>query len=322
MSDSTIMVVMKQPGGVTDYAQVVAERMSGPVRVLPFEQDLPLDGAAVLLQYSGYGYAKRGAPVHLLTWLHRNRSRMRRFGVFFHELYAMGKPTSSAFWLSPLQRYVASGLAKASDFWMTSSEKLDEWLQPRAGTVPNRRLAVCSNVGELPSFESEQRQPIMVVFGGSALRALSYRAAGPGLFEWAGQQGVEIHDIGSPIEDAEVAKTLQDRAVVAHGRLAPEAIRTLMAHTRFGLTRYRVRDVAKSGVFAAYCAYGLVPVLVTDTHGASDGLRPGSHYLDGIPDKAIAHDDCLRVARNAFEWYQGHSVQAHAQALGELLAAR
>lgn len=322
MLDPTLMIVMQQPGGVTDYAQVVAERMGAQVQVLPFDQDLPLDGSAVLLHYSGYGYAKRGAPVHLLGWLRRNRPRMRRFGVYFHELYAMGKPTSSAFWLSPLQRYVASRLARASDFWMTNIEESDGWLLRRAGDVPHRRLAVCSNIGELTACETVNREPVAVVFGGAALRTLTYRAGGAALFGWARQHGIELHDIGPPVEDAEVAKALRDHGAVAHGRLAPEAIQARMATARFGVTRYPPRFVAKSGVFNAYCAHGLVPILLTDSHGAFDGLSPGAQYLDGIPAKAIGADEGSRVARSAFDWYQGHRVDAHAQAMTELLAAR
>ena len=320
MPDSAIIIVMKQPGGVTDYAQVVAERMTVPVRVLPFEQDLPLDGAAVMLHYSGYGYAKRGAPLHLLAWLRRNRPRMRRFGVFFHELYATGKPTSSAFWLSPLQRYIASQLAKTSDFWFTNIEESEGWLLRRAGQVPHRRLAIPSCIGERPSFDTERR-PVAVVFGSTPLRVLTYRAAGDALFRWAGEQGVEIHDIGSPIEDADLAETLRRHGVVTHGRLPPEAIRQLMTGARFGLTRYPPRFVAKSGVFGAYCTHGMVPILLADTHGAFDGLRPGTHYLHGIPERAVAPQDIARIGQSAFDWYQGHRVDAHAQATSELLTA-
>ena len=320
MPDPLIMIVTKQTGGVTDYAEVVAGRMSAQARVLPFEDELPIDGAAVVLNYSGYGYAKRGAPLHLLPWLRRNRPRMKRFGIFFHEAFARGKPNSSAFWLSPLQRLVASRLARASDCWMTNIEAADRWLVQQAGEVPHRRLAVCSNVGELASCETEHRRPAAVVFGSVPVRAMAYRAGGARLFQWAREQGVEIHDIGSPIGDADLAATLRTHGVVAHGRLESQAVQALMASARFGLTNYPPRTVGKSGVFAAYCAHGLVPILLTDTHGDYDGLSPGVQYLDGIPAQAVAPDECRRLAHGAFDWYQGHSVDAHARAWAELLA--
>ena len=265
MPDSTIILVMKQPGGVTDYAQVVADHMTVPVRVQAFEPDMQLpDGAAVLLHYSGYGYAKRGAPLHLLAWARRNRARMRRFGVFFHELYATGKPTSSAFWLSPVQRYVASRLARICDFWLTNIEDSEGWLLRHAGQLPHRRLAIPSNIGEAASFATERR-PVAVVFGSVSLRVLTYRAAGDALFRWAGEQGVEIHDIGSPITEPDVAEAMQRHGVVAHGRLETEAIQRIMAGALFGLTRYPPRFVAKSSVLGG---------LLRAWHGAD---RAGRH---------------------------------------------
>jgi hypothetical protein len=322
MPDSTIILVMKQPGGVTDYAQVVADHMTVPVRVQAFEPGMQLpDGAAVLLNYSGYGYAKRGAPLHLLAWARRNRARMRRFGVFFHELYATGKPTSSAFWLSPAQRYVASRLARMCDFWLTNIEESEGWLLRHAGQLPHRRLAIPSNIGEAASFGTERR-PVAVVFGSASLRVLTYRAAGDALFRWAGEQGVEIHDIGSPITEPDVAEALQRHGVVAHGRLETEEIHGIMGGALFGLTRYPPRFAAKSGVLAAYCAHGMVPILLADTHGAFDGLRAGEQYLHGIPERAVSPQDIARIGRNGFNWYQGHCVDAHARATVELLSER
>lgn len=320
MPDSPIIIVMNQPGGVTDYAQVVASQMGGPVRVLPFEENLQVDGADVLLHYSGYGYAKRGAPLHLLAWVRRNRPRMRRFGVFFHELYATGKPTSSAFWLSPAQRYIASRLARLSDFWITNIEDSEDWLLRHAGHLPHRRLAVASNIGELPTFNPDGRSAA-VVFGSASLRAMTYEAGGDALFRWAGEQGIEIHDVGSPIDDPQLAESLRRHGVVTHGRQTTEAIQQIMAKASFGLLRYPPRFVAKSSVLAAYCTHGMVPMLLSDTHGVHDGLRAGEQYLHGVPAGAVPAPEIARIGRNAFDWYQDHSVGIHALATSALLAA-
>lgn len=314
------MIVTKEPGGVTDYAQVVAAHMTPPARVLPFDEELPLDGASVLLHYSGYGYAKRGAPVHLLRWLRRHRPRMRRFGVFFHELYASGPPNSSAFWLSPLQRLVASQLARASDFWLTNIEESESWLRRHAGGRPQQRLAICSTVGEATSLQGLHAATALV-FGSAPLRMLTWRAAGDGVFAWSRAQGIALHDIGSPLPDAALNDALARHGVTRHGRLPTQQLQTLLANARFGLTRYPPRFVAKSSVFNAYCAHGMVPVLFADTHGDFDGLRAGAHYLHGLPAQPLGSDDCQRIGRSAFDWYQEHCVRAHAQAIGRLMAA-
>ena len=75
---------------------------------------------SVVLQLSGYGFDKRGAPLWLLKEIEGRRRHIKSFGVFFHELYAFGPPWSSSFWLSPVQRHIACRLAVLSDFWMTS----------------------------------------------------------------------------------------------------------------------------------------------------------------------------------------------------------
>ena len=321
--DPVLMIVTPQSGGVTDYAHAVAAGMraqrGGAVQVLPMAPDLPLDGARVVLHYSGYGYARRGAPVQLLRWLTRTRPRMHRFGIFFHELYAFGPPTSSAFWFSPLQRLVAARLAQRSDFWLTNLEQSEQWLLRHAPLPARARLAICSTVGDgAPAHGA--REPIAVVFGSPELRELSWRAAGPAIFDWARAQGVQLHDAGAPLTDAAMAETLRQQGVVAHGRLPTTELQGLLRRASFGLTRYPPRFVAKSSVFGAYCAFGLAPILFSDTHGEWDGLRAGVHYLHGLPTQALDAGAIARIGRSAWDWYQDHCVDAHARVSADLLA--
>jgi hypothetical protein len=67
--------------------------------------------ATVLLHYVNYGYAKRGCPIWLVEGLERwrNTTVTRSLMTMFHEVYAFGfPPWTSSFWLSPLQRNLAS----------------------------------------------------------------------------------------------------------------------------------------------------------------------------------------------------------------------
>jgi hypothetical protein len=66
----------------------------------------------------------------------------------------------------------------------------------------------------------------------------------------------------------------------------------------------------------------MVPVVLADTHGAFDGLRAGAHYLHGIPERVVSPQDTARIGRSAFDWYQDHRVDAHAQATSALLQGR
>ena len=114
---------------------------------------------AVLVHYSGYGYAKRGAPVWLVEGLRRWRARAphRRLAVMFHELWACGTPWTSSFWMSPVQRALVSALLRLADALLTSTDLYARRLRRLAPErAPVAVLSVPSNIGEpdeLPPFE-------------------------------------------------------------------------------------------------------------------------------------------------------------------------
>lgn len=322
-----IIVVTPGQGGVRDFADLLvgAIQHEHAVQVIPWQQDSGHETVerivaadCVYLQYSGYGYAKRGAPSWLLRDLLRIRHRIKRFGVFFHELYGFGPPWSSAFWLSPAQRHFAIELSKLSDFWLTNREGSAQWLCQYAGEKPHAVLPVFSNVGEMAAY-STVRAPKAVVFGGANLRKESYIAAGAALFAWARMQGVEIHDIGPPIGDLIVSATLKNAGVVQHGRLEYEKVSRQLSDASFGIVAYPVDYVAKSGVFAAYCAHGVCPVLISKKFLPADGLVAGTHYLAGLPDRAAVSNVISDIGAAAWGWYQPHQVKVHADTLKRLL---
>lgn len=267
----------------------------------------------VILQMSGYGFDKRGAPLWLLREFERRRKGIKTLGVFFHELYAFGPPWRSSFWLSPVQRHIARRLAELSDFWMTNREGSAQWLRKFAGDKPHAVLPVFSNVGETASPTAERTTRI-VIFGSSALREKTYKAAGDKLFAWARKASLEVHDIGAPVKDPALASVLHTRGVIQHGALDRDAVDRLLSAALFGVVAYPTEYVAKSGVFAAYAAHGLCPILLSAEHGDADGLKAGVHYLPHLPDPGTAADiDSIRKA--AWEWYQPHSIARHAETL-------
>lgn len=114
-------------------------------------------GDSVVLQLRGYGFAKRRAPMWLLSELEKRRKDIKVFVVYLHELYAYGPPWTYSFWLSPVQRHVARRLAELSDFWMANREGSAQWLREFAGDEPHAVLPVLSNVGELVGIHRHQR---------------------------------------------------------------------------------------------------------------------------------------------------------------------
>ena len=301
-------------GGVVDFAgRLHAEIGADAARLTLFAKcdtaNQLMTGDSVILQFSGYGFAKRGAPLWLLRELENRRKSIKTLGIFFHELYAFGPPWTSSFWLSPIQRQIARRLAEMSDFWMTSREASAQWLRQYAGDKPHAVLPVFSTIGEPDTF-IPVRLPRIIVFGSPGLRQATYQAAGDKLFAWARQAALEIHDVGAPIPDVHLADTLRQNGVIQHGRLDHRAIRSLMQNASFGLLAYPVEYVAKSSVFAAYCAHGMCPVLISKNYGQADGLKAGVHYLPGVPDvKVMTGFDSVRLA--AWEGYQLHNIGRH-----------
>lgn len=268
----------------------------------------------VVLQMSGYGFDKRGAPLWLLHELEKRRKHIKTFGVFFHELYAFGPPWSSSFWLSPVQRHIARRIAELSDFWMTNREESAQWLGRFVSDKAHAVLPVFSNVGELKALP-KARLPRVVVFGSTGLRQATYKAAGDKLFAWVRSKSLEIHDIGAPMADRQLADRLRARGIVMRGRLGEEEVSQAMKDAMFGLLAYPVEYVAKSGVFAAYCAHGVCPVLMSENYARADGLVAGRQYISGFEDRTIAIAAASAVGQSAYEWYQPHTLKRHADAI-------
>jgi hypothetical protein len=309
-------------GGVTDYSALIAQRLGavharfaeGRVQGWPTRSGEP---EAIVIQFSGYGFHRRGVPFDLLRWIRQRKAEGTRVGVFFHELFASGPPWRSSFWLSPLQRYIATELARLADFWLTNRRASAEWLLRRAGEKPNAVLPTPSNVGELTSLAA-QRNRSVVVFGSPAVRLQTYKLGGRSLLDWAAGEGLTVYDIGPSLQDQEWRLRLEQRGVAILGRLSAPQVSDLLAKATFGAVAYPLAYIAKSGVFAAYCAHGVCPIVYSDHYPEADGLVAGRHYL--APQQlGGASSQGPSCARQAHLWYRSHGVDQHAEAMRTLL---
>jgi len=304
-------------GGVVDYGTQITQHLDGrEARIVRLSEGKAADwqvGAQddVYLQFSGYGYARRGAPLWLLQCLRDRKRRARSLGVYFHELYAMAPPWRSSFWLSPVQRYIAASLARLSDYWVTNREGSARWLKRFTPGDRGTVLPICSTIGE-PTSYSVQRKPWLVVFGTPGLREKAYASAGPQLFEFSAASSLQIHDIGAPIADARTRERLAEAGVIAHGRLPEAEITAILQSATFGLLEYPLAYVGKSSVFAALAANGVCPLLISGDEGAADGLVAGRQFeYWARANSAAGH--APQIGRSAWEWYQEHRVEVHVQ---------
>ena len=274
----------------------------------------------LLLHYSGYGYASRGAPVWLVQAVKRLRRSFPgiRVTTMFHELFASGPPTSSAFWLSPVQRWVAAQVARLSDAVVTNRQESGLWLERHApkqhGRV--RVLPVFSSLGEAEDAPPpSQRENHLVFFG--------YQASA-----WGADLGeirrvlrvlhldrVTILGRAADIPADVFGTTRVDRT----GWLDANAVSAILRTARYGLLAYPPAYLGKSSILAAFMAHGVVPVLVGGDKPLSEGLERGKHLLataDVTERLDPARLDSISSA--GLNWYRPHDRRNTAAAFAEL----
>jgi len=321
MEPGLVTLVPPGTGGVRDYADIMNRHIPG--RILAPQPDTPLTDFGfghVVLNFSGYGYHARGIPNWLVERLTQLRANGTQLGIYFHELFASGPPWSSAFWLRPVQRRIAIDLANLASYWLTNCNMAAQWLRQHGAAVPHRVLPVYSNVGELPMRPTPRADKI-VVFGGPANRAQVYRRLDAGFWRWVLEEGLAVHDIGPPICTAEYDRLRESQRIHAHGSLPAEQVSQRLSEARFGLLCYPPQVVAKSGVFAAYSAHGVCPILFADDYQVHDGLKPDHHYAAGYTSLTEGRLSAEAIGGAAFDWYQPHRIDAHAQAFRDLMRA-
>jgi len=275
--------------------------------------------AVVLLEYSGYGYASRGAPL----WLARGLQRVcGEDGVplitMFHELYATGPPWTSAFWMAPLQQHVAAQLARMSAGIVTNRKSRVSWLQRHQASesIAVRMQPVFSNVGEpdrLPPFEKRARHA--VVFGGGGRKSTVYDEHRNLLRRLIDQEGFSrILDIG-PAEDGVLLEESWSRSL---GVLSADEISDRLASVSLGVLSYPGSRLGKSGVAAAFASHG-VPFLLLNEEKSSRTTEPyveGEHFWRGETirkaESRLPKERLARMSRTIRALYENCLHSAHA----------
>lgn len=273
----------------------------------------------VLLHYVNYGYAKRGCPVWLVDGLQRWRSAsVNRFVVtMFHEVYASGPPWTSSFWLSPLQRNLAARVAQLSDRCLTSRQdyakllyKLSLGKHTQLPTLP-----VFSTLGEpdwVPPLAERERR--IVVIGSPSNRLRVYRESFAELELTCQLLRInEIWDIGP--STTITLSTVNGVPVVELGPLSAAEISSILSTSLVGFFNYNPEFLAKSTIFAAYCAHGLLPVSPQGSALPVDSIEVGKHYWmpEGSTTGLKELQQMQAIADHAYTWYQTHNLSVHAR---------
>lgn len=278
---------------------------------------LDLDCCLVHLHYVGYGYAKRGAPFWLFRALELWKKRINGIIIItFHELYAFSfRPWTSSFYNQISQRIICKRLAKLSDTIVTSSEV---YIKKLKNIVPNAKIyhmPVFSNIGEMLLLNNlSDRQHQIVVFGSSSNRYLLYEKYFEKIEFICNQFNIyNILDIGPDIQFCINHERIKIKKM---GVLPMGEIQTILADSFIGLIgNYDNKDFAKSGVFAAFAANGILIINLNKSFSSFDGLIVGQHYLDY---DSNANDPSI-ICKLCYNWYLEHSLSEHVKMYTEIL---
>ncbi|HAX76300.1 MAG TPA: hypothetical protein DCY88_10775 [Cyanobacteria bacterium UBA11372] len=290
-----------------------------------------LDGndrpSTILLHYVCYGYAWRGCPFWLINGLQRWRSasRVRSLVTMFHETYAFGPFWTSTFWVSPLQKHLLARLARLSDRSLTSKQgygkiisKLSEGKHTQIPAIP-----VFSTIGEPeqppPLVERPRR---LVVFGAVPTRRRVYQRSLAALERTCQELLIEeIVDIG-PATELEIS-AINGVPVIVMGQRTTAEVSTILSSSIVGFFDYHTEYLAKSTIFAAYCAHRLIPVGTFYSDFQEDGLQAGKHYwLADRPRDSMSLTAGQAIADNAYTWYQSHNLSSQAKVFAAQLTSK
>lgn len=230
--------------------------------------------------------------------------------VMFHELSKLHWKQFYVFdLLNPIHCIVSRQLAKMADLVLTSSSKYQSVLSEWIGASVTK-ISIFSTIGEpdlvLPLVERQRR---LVVFGGSA-RARIYQNHLPALIKTCMLLEIEeICDIEPPLNLSTIAT--DEIELVEMGFRSQSEIGELLSTAIAGCLDYSPfpGSLGKSSVFAAYCAYGLLPILTGDNYAQQDGLYANKHYLMSNERASDLNIDAVqKIVNNTCKWYQNHTI--------------
>ena len=316
---------------ITKISQRNGEELFSTIKnISPVDRTYP-----VILQYVGCGYAQRGCPLWLIRGLELYRTfyRESKLITMFHETYGSGHPYYgadppwiSAFWLAPIQKNIARRLTILSDRSFTSREGFKQQLENLTSkeNVSISLLPVFSNVGECANpLPWSERKSILIVFGSRLSRMRTYTQFSAQIEQCCQLLQIDkICDIGS--DTGLNLNRIGQTEVVFLGRKTAVEITKIFSYAKAGILNYHPEYLSKSGVFAAYCAYGMIPTVAFSPVLKiipSDGLTERKQYLF-LTNNCSDNFSAEEIATNAHDWYQTHNLTMQAQTFAACLRSK
>jgi len=315
--------------GLTDVGYSVhyaGLSQSTPVTVQPY---LPLEANGihllqlvhqqqihtVILNYSGYGYQRKGVPLWLVTALTEVKRVGIRIIIFFHELYASGPLWTSAFWLHQAQKRIFKELYQLTDACFCSNGRMAALIAAatRDKGQKNSCIGLFSNIPEPNKMMNwEQKQSRLIVFGHPAMRLQTYEVLSQQFDDWLQFGITAIVDIGVPMDVQKIPKL--PIPIKPLGVLTKEQISAELQRSRFGAMVYPDALLGKSGVLAAYLSHGLfVWNGFKPLQANEDGLVASEHYWSIRKPMVQEATRPEQIAERGLAWYRTHNFQHHVE---------
>ena len=305
--------------GLYDHANVIKKELENigldvEISVWEFDQSCRRN-TPILLEYTPLAYSRIGFSWLLLTQLLRWRLNGCRVITYFHELpFPNGRGLKKQIAVY-LQQIYCSLLAAASSHSLVNQLQGWRWLQLLCGGHRLSFLPTCSNVGESDSVATPANRPLqVVVFGspGKRRHAHTLVASLGGYRRLFGPQ-VQVVDIGEPLD---LALELVSEVNIL-GPLSSEEVQGHLLASRFGFFYAEPNQFSKSGVYAAYCAHGVIPIMA---HSASG--KPSCYLTpEDITTSSYRFLNPEVVWTSSRQWYQQFSVSASAKQIYQLARA-
>ncbi|HLK15834.1 MAG TPA: hypothetical protein VKT78_13605, partial [Fimbriimonadaceae bacterium] len=226
--------------------------------------------SCVLLHYVPHAYDPNGVPDWLVDGLSewKRSSRVPLFAIY-HELYVWAKPWQRArLFIKPSIRCFRR-LAALPGGWVTSNERYHR-LAVAEGADPNKGgiVPIGANI-EPVSVETPKEAGTVALFGlpSSRLRAARWhrRLLADMVDTGLGTNIVEIGAAASETEQRQLLSILpatlaQNRATLFDAEEAQ--VSAALWKAEFGLCAVEAPNITRSGVYAAYCGHGVIPIAV------------------------------------------------------------
>lgn len=286
------------------------------------------DIAGAMLHMSGYGYSRIGAPLHLAraiaAW--KAASGTPVLGIF-HELFIDASGFGRRKLYQKLQQISVRRFLALSDAALTPASAYRDWLMAQNPPCPVSAMPVFSTIGEATADVMTARPSRLAIFCRAEMANDIYGAWHAALGQFCSDAGItHIDDIGSRHQPP--PSHIGPAQITSHGRLPAETISALLSNARFGLLAYQHMPLAKSTLFAAYAAHGVIPLCASLTKPAGDGLVAGVNFVH-MADMDARHPpgkiDAPAAAAAVHAWYAPHALPQQASAIAtqiSQLAAR